>query len=420
MSALLANWKTDLAESRDLYGSQKRGFDIVLSWFEGWRISKRLEPGRPAAVRFWREQVQGGGEREDWQMVQWAEAIRWYLNWLEICRYQKREVRSLAERLKGAAFSIGARRGYSLNTRKRYGGWLAQFGAWVSGEGGGAREAMDSEWACRWLAYLVDVKCLSFSSQKSALNALAFFFKKICNVEEVDLMVKMRKTSERVPVVMSREEVSRVIGNLTGVHQLAASLQYGTGLRITELMNLRVKDIDWARDQVVVRGGKGDKDRVTMLPAGVKAQLLARKEEVRPLHEKDRADGVPGVKLPNALARKYPSAPVSWEWFWIFPSHQLSRDPDTGIVRRHHLHAETYRRALKAAVEAAGIEKRVTPHVLRHCFATHLLESGTDIRTLQVLLGHEDVSTTERYTHVAENVGATGVQSPLDALGGAA
>ena len=233
---------------------------------------------------------------------------------------------------------------------------------------------------------------------------------------EVDLRVTLKKTEAKAPVVMSREEVSRVIDQLGGVYQLAARLQYGTGLRISELLGLRAKDIDWGRDQVVVRQGKGGKDRLTMLPREVKEELRALQNQGRPVHERDRAEGVAGVKLPNALARKYPSAPLSWEWFWLFPSHKLSRDPSCGTLRRHHLHAETYRRSLKKAVEAAGIEKLVTPHVLRHSFATHLLESGTDIRTIQELLGHEDVRTTERYTHVAQGVGGTGVRSPLDEL----
>ncbi|MFT5109530.1 MAG: integron integrase [Pseudoalteromonas tetraodonis] len=420
MNTYLQNWHADLKASRDLNTSEIRGFEILLSWFDGWRIGLCLNPGRPAAERFWKEQVRSKG-REEWQLLQWAEAIRWYLRWLDICLHQKREVRGLAERLKVAAYSVGARRGYMPNTRKRYGGWLAKFGAWVSGADGseakgGALEAMNPAVACEWLTYLVEVKGMSYSSQKSALNALAFFYKSVCGMEEVDLRVRLRKTQARVPVVLSQGEVARVIEQLSGKYQLMARLQYGTGIRISELMSLRVKDFDWERNQVVVREAKGDKSRVTMLPAGVKAELFARRDVVRPVFEMDRANGLAGVKLPTLLARKYPSAPESWQWFWMFPSKKLSFDPDDGTERRHHLHAESYRKALRKAVEAAGIEKRVTPHVFRHSFATHLLETGTDIRTLQELLGHEDVKTTERYTHVAQGVGGTGVRSPLDAM----
>jgi integron integrase len=349
--------------------------------------------------------------------------MAWYLNWLKICEQQGREARTLAERLKSAVFSVGARRGLAYTTRKSYGGWLAQFGAWLSGEEGGfvgAREAMDAERACQWLTYLVEVRELSFSSQKSALNALAFFFKDICGMEEVDLRVTLRKTEPKVPVVLSREEVGKVFAEMEGSYGLMARLQYGTGLRISELMRLRVKDFDWARQQLVVRQGKGNKDRVTMLPGELEPELVANRAEARSVYEGDRSDGLAGVKLPNALARKYPSAPKSWEWFWMFPSRETARDPDCGTLRRHHLHTESYRRALRRAVEAAGIEKLVTPHVLRHSFATHLLESGTDLRTIQELLGHEDIRTTERYTHVAEGVGGTGVRSPLEGLGVAA
>lgn len=412
------NWESDLLSSRDLTGSEKKGFQIFLSWFEMWRIAKNLPPNRISAERFWGEQVRSK-EREDWQLEQWAQAMRWYLHWADVCREHQREPRSLAERLKLAAFSYGARRGLSVNTRKRYGGWLAQFGVWVSGEtedGDAGRAAMDPGNGCLWLAHLVDIKKMSFSSQKSALNALAFFYKDICRHEEVDLRVKLRKTPPSVPVVLSQVEVGKLLARMGGVHRLAAELQYGTGLRVSELIGLRTKDFDWDRDQVVVRCGKGHKDRVTMLPARVKAGLLAEQKRTRRIYDRDRASGLPGVKLPGALDRKYRSAGKSWQWFWMFPSESLSSDPDCGTQRRHHLHPESYRRALRAGVRTAGIEKRVTPHVLRHSFATHLLESGTDLRTIQELLGHEDVRTTERYTHVAQGVGGTGVSSPLDAF----
>lgn len=425
-------WLNDLRRSRDVSGRDKRGFEIFLRWFESWRTGKHLSAGREAAVRFWKEQVLdignrrgAGGEdgsarerkvREAWQLQQWAEAMRWYLNWMEVCRKQKREVRTLGERLKVAVFSAGSRRGLALATRKRYAGWLAQYGAWLTANGSGARDAMEQERACDWLTHLVEVGGLSFSSQKSALNAVVFFFRDVCSVDEVNLRVRLRKTAPRVPVVLSRGEVKKVIDGMDGIYKLAARLQYGSGLRISELMQLRIKDIDWERGQVVIRGGKGDRDRVTMLPLEVRKDLKEWKEKVRQVHEDDRKAKVAGVKLPTALARKFPGAGEQWQWFWLLPSGKLSGDPDCGTIRRHHLHAEGYRRAMKRAVKNAGIEKRVTPHVLRHSFATHLLESGTDLRTIQELLGHQDVRITERYTHVAEGVGGTGVTSPLDRM----
>ncbi len=405
------NWKSDLDASRDIGAFDKKGFEVFLSWFESWRIAHGRIPDRESAVAFWRVKVKTGA-RKKWQLRQWAEAMRWYLNWIEICRHHGRETRSLPERLKVAAHAYGARRGLAISTRKRYGGWLAQYGVWVCK----ARRSIHPECACKCLAELVDGRKVSYASQKSALNALVFFFKDICGMEEVNRRVRFRRTSPRVPVVLSRGEVASVIENLQGIHKAAARLQYGSGLRISELLELRVKDIDLERGQVVVRGGKGDKDRVTVLPEASIGELRELLESARVHFEQDRADRIAGVKLPNALSRKYPGAGESWEWFWLLPSGQLSRDPDCGTIRRHHLHAESYRRALRRAVARAGIAKRVTPHVLRHSFATHLLESGTDLRSIQELLGHDDIRVTERYTHVAQGVGGSGVISPLDAL----
>ena len=412
-----AEWKADLLAYRGLSEFDRTGFDLFLSWFEGWRVGHGLEPGRDAAARFWREQVKSK-PRKEWQLDQWGKAVRWYLKWLGFCQREGRRPESVPERMKAAVMRVGARRGLALNTRRRYAGCVARFGAWV----GSARAALDLDRACGWLTHLVEVEGQSFSSQKSALNALVFFYRDVCGMEpdQIDLRVKLRKGQPRVPVVMSRKEVADVTGRMEGRAGVLARLQYGAGLRISELVSLRVKDIDWERDQVVVRAGKGDKDRVTVLPSGLKADLMALRDEAREVYERDRAAGEAGVKMPTALDLKYPGAGVSWRWFWLFPSHKLSQDPDCGTMRRHHLHPETYRRALVRAVGAAEIEKRVTPHVLRHCFATHLLESGTDIRTLQELLGHDDVRTTERYTHVAQGIGGACVRSPLDGLTAAA
>jgi len=242
----------------------------------------------------------------------------------------------------------------------------------------------------------------------------------VCGREEVDLQVKLRKTAKRMPVVLSMGEIAAILGKLPPDCRLAAELQYGAGLRLSELLGLRIKDVDVERRQVTVRAGKGDRDRVTVLPLSVAGQLGEWKKRLREMHDADRAAGAPGVALPAALARKMPKAGERWEWFWMFPGENLSVDPDSGIRRRHHLHPETYARALRRAVSEAGIEKRVKSHDLRHSFATHLLERGTDIRTLQELLGHADVRTTQIYTHVATNLSACGVMSPLDGMGGQA
>ena len=286
MNALQKNthcWFEDLRASRDLNEKDKAGYSMLLEWFESWRVSQSLPPGRESAIAFWRAQVQSK-PRQDWQLQQWSEAIRWYLEWLTICLDQGREVKTLRERVK------------------------------------------------------------------------------------------------------------------------FAMMKKGSGLRVSELIRLRIKDVDTERNQLTVRSGKGDKDRITVLPEHVGKQLAAWKERCREWHEKDRTNGVPGVYLPKALGRKMPKAGERWEWFWLFPSERLSVDPNNGLKRRHHLSTKHYGDELRRAGEVGGIEKRFTSHVMRHSFATHLLEAGTDVRTLQLLLGHEKLETTMIYVHVAQNL----------------
>lgn len=261
------------------------------------------------------------------------------------------------------------------------------------------------------------------------LNALAFFFKYVCGVEEPAFGVKLRKTGERVPVVLSKPETQRVFEKIKTVskrYELAARLQYGAGLRLSELVRLRIKDVDLERGTVTVRCGKGDKDRMTVLPLSLRKEVAEQIERARAVWQADREAGMAGVYLPGALARKFRRAAESFEWFWLFPARQVSVDPETrsgkgteagGIVRRHHLHGTVYNEAIKRAAAEAGIDKRVTSHALRHSFATHLLEDGLDLRTIQEILGHEDISTTEIYLHVATGVNGLGVRSPLDVAG---
>jgi integron integrase len=235
---------------------------------------------------------------------------------------------------------------------------------------------------------------------------------------------------EAEPVVLSKEETHRVFAKLEspdGRYELAARLQYGAGLRLTELVRLRIKDVDLGRGTVTVRCGKGDKDRVTVLPGSLREDLAKQVERAREIWRGDRDAGLAGVWLPGALARKLRRAAESFEWSWLFPARQVSVDPETGIARRHHLHGKVYNEAIQRAAAAAGIEKQVTSHALRHSFATHLLEGGTDLRTIQDLLGHEDpasqgyagtsITTTEIYLHVATGVNGLGVVSPLDVAG---
>jgi integron integrase len=219
----------------------------------------------------------------------------------------------------------------------------------------------------------------------------------------------------RLPAVLTREEVASLLARMPGTTGLLAQLLYGTGMRLMEGLRLRVKDVDFDRHVIVVREGKGGKDRVVMLPRSLAEPLRAQLEVARQAWRADRAEGQPGVWLPHALDTKYPRAGQSWSWFWVFPSRALSTDPRSGLVRRHHLHEKGLQRDLKQAVAEAGIAKPATVHTLRHSFATHLLQAGTDIRTVQELLGHSDVSTTMIYTHVLK-VAAGGTASPLDGL----
>ena len=223
------------------------------------------------------------------------------------------------------------------------------------------------------------------------------------------------KKPKRLPTVMTREEVGRAIGSLEGIHRLMAKLLYGSGLRLMECVRLRAKDIDFQMNQIVVRDGKGMKDRITVLPESVKLPLKEHLEWVKSLHQNDLAEGYGSVYLPDALARKYPHAGREWAWQYNFPAKSLSVDPRSGETRRHHIHENSLQKAVKKAVKLAGMGKPVGCHTFRHSFATHLLEDGHDIRTVQELLGHKDVSTTMIYTHVL-NRGGMGVQSPLDSL----
>ncbi|MDF1614340.1 integron integrase [Desulfurivibrio alkaliphilus] len=294
-------------------------------------------------------------------------------------------------------------------------------------------------WACRYLRFLEErepavageVEIASFlqklavegrvaaSTQSQALNALVFFYREAVGREVGELADFVRaKRPRRLPVVLSRAETARLLEALreiSALHHLMASLLYGTGLRLMECVRLRVQDVDFDLGQIMVRDGKGQKDRVVPLPQGVQAPLRDHLAEVRRLHEEDLAQGLGEVYLPEALARKYPNAPREWGWQFVFPSGRLSTDPRSGVVRRHHIHENGLQKSIKKATLAAGLTKRVNCHALRHSFATHLLAAGYDIRTVQELLGHADVSTTMIYTHVL-NRGGQGVVSPLDVL----
>lgn len=265
-----------------------------------------------------------------------------------------------------------------------------------------------------FLTHLAVREKVSSSTQTQALSALLFLYRHVLERElgNLDDLVRARKP-KRLPVVLTREEVRALLRHLSGTHWLIASLLYGAGLRLMECLRLRVQDLDFATGQLLVRDGKGGKDRVTMLPASVKEPLQQHLLEVRQVHQRDLAAGCGRVPLPDALARKYPNAAAEWRWQWVFPQARRWRNLQTGEQGRHHLDESLVQRAVKDAVARAGLTKRASCHTLRHSFATHLLERGQDIRTIQELLGHQDLKTTMIYTHVL-NQGALGVRSPMD------
>jgi integron integrase len=304
-------------------------------------------------------------------------------------------------------------RHYSRRTEKTYAAWVRRY---VLFHGKRHPAEMGAPEVTRFLTSLAVDGNVAASTQNQALSALLFLYR---NVLEQDLPwldeVVRAKRPQRLPVVLTRAEARAVLEHLHGTPRLMAILMYGAGLRLLECARLRIQDVDFASNQVVVRGGKGDKDRVTMLPGAVKNDLLRHLQGVKRQHDRDLNAGAGWVELPWALARKYPNAGREWVWQWVFPATRFYVDRTTGQRRRHHLHESVLQRAVREAVLRAGIAKRATCHTFRHSFATHLLEDNHDIRTVQELLGHRDVTTTQIYTHVL-NRGPGGVRSPADRL----
>ena len=304
-------------------------------------------------------------------------------------------------------------RHYSIRTEQAYVEWIKRF---ILFHGKRHPESLGATEVEAFLTNLAVERNVAAATQNLAKSSILFLYR---DVLERDLPwlenVERARTPAHLPIVLTREEVAAVLGRLRGVHRLIGRLLYGAGMRIMECVRLRVMDVEFSRREILIRNGKGAKDRVTMLPRDVRRSLQVQFACVREQHALDLADGFGDVWLPFALARKYPAAGRDWGWQYVFPTDRRSRDPRTGIVRRHHISDQAFQRAMKQAVRDAGVAKPATPHTLRHSFATHLLEAGYDIRTVQELLGHADVSTTMIYTHVL-NRGGRGVVSPLDGL----
>lgn len=357
---------------------------------------------------------------EEWQMHQIKETMYWF-----VCRFlgsphpERFNGRELPQAFHDWQQIFEAMREalrikhYAYRTEQAYLAWVRRF-ARFSGE----REVVliNDALVRDYLSHLALHEQVSAGTQNQAMSAVLFLFRHVLKRDLIHLEGTLRaKESRRLPVVMTRNEVSRLLGQLTGTRLLMAQLMYGTGMRITECLRLRVKDVGFEECVITIRMGKGDKDRRTVFPKKLVAPLREHLERVKVLHQEDLDKGHGETYLPESLMRKYPNAGREWIWQYVFPSSKLSVDPRSGVVRRHHVVDKVLQRMIKSAAQEAEIPKKVSPHTLRHSFATHLLESGRDIRVIQELLGHANVSTTMIYTHVL-NKGGVSVDSPLDDL----
>jgi integron integrase len=354
--------------------------------------------------------------KEKWQIEQAKEAVELYRFYRD--RPSKDSTSTPSIKLKWEAISddmvnIIRLRHLSLATERSYISWVRSFRHYL---GSVLPSSLNESHLKSFLTYLAVERRVAASTQNQAFNALLFLYKNVLDKELKDVSDGIRAKRKRyLPVVLSRQEIGNLFSHLSGINRLSGRVVYGCGLRLRECLKLRVKDIDFDRDCVVIRGGKGDKDRQTVLPKCLKEDLKSQLKMIKPLFLKDRENDVSGVELPYALERKLPNAGKEWAWQWVFPSQKLSVDPRSRIVRRHHIHPSNLQKHIRKAAKEAVINKRVTVHTLRHSFATHLLEDGCDIRTIQALLGHSNIRTTMIYTHVAAT-NIIGVGSPLDKI----
>jgi len=302
-------------------------------------------------------------------------------------------------------------RHYSYRTEQTYKDWIKRY---ILFHDKRHPKDMGEEEIRAFIAYLSNDRNVAASTSNQALSAILFLYRVVLQ-QEITLPPDLSNASrpKRLPTVLTHAEALKVIDHMRGVPRLMAKIMYGSGLRVTECLRLRVKDIDFDHRQIIVRGGKGDQDRLTILPESIIPELKQMLQEVKTLHQKDLAEGYGEAALPNALGEKYRTASKEWAWQFIFPASQRSVDPRTGVIRRHHLDETVPQKAVRAAAKLAKIDKPVSPHTFRHSFATHLLQNGYDIRTVQELLGHKDVKTTMIYTHVLQR-GGLAVKSPLD------
>lgn len=353
---------------------------------------------------------------EEWQVKQAREAIRFYRIFLK-SGSEKPVIKSKPAKpqewknIEDKIIRMTRVQHKSPRTEKTYLGWIRRFGLFHAYP---EPDSLDASFIRSFLCYLASERQVSAATQNQAMNALVYLYRFGLGREPGDFgLFKRAPVRKRLPTVLTKSEIKSIFDNMNDVTGLMARIIYGGGLRLAECLNLRVKDLDLERRIITVQSGKGGHSRNTILAAQTIPDLRDHFKTIRTLFESDRRLNRPGVYIPPALSRKYPSAGAEWPWFWVFPAPSVTVDPETGVIRRHHLFSQYLQKKIKAAAAAAGLNKRVTVHTLRHSFATHLLESGTDVRTIQELLGHKDLSTTMIYTHVAKR-NCLGVRSPLD------
>ena len=428
----------EVLETADLPDSERHSFRVTLRWYLSW-CRGRSEGCTVDSAREFVEWARVEKNASEWMVERWREAIRWFFR---TGRQQtvgtgrrdapgdfssppnsgmdSAENDTDAERLEPAnederkILDVMRRRGMALKTERTYVRWFRDFSRW-SGIGGGLETRPET--IREYLSHLAMDRQVASSTQKQALNALVFVTQSVFSLDLGDISDFCRaKNRKKIPVVMSKDETRAFFAELSGDHLLMGKLQYSAGLRVSELLRLRVQDLDLERNQLVVRCGKGGKDRVAPLSDRLITDVCAHLKGVRDIFGEDRKrTGLDGVYLPEALARRHSNAGKDWRWQWLWPSREISKDPRSGRRRRHHVLPQVYQAAVSRAGKRAGLNKRVTSHTLRHSFATHLLEDGVDIRTVQDLLGHKSVETTQVYLHVMWKPGA-GVRSPLDTL----
>jgi integron integrase len=394
--------------------AQRRWNVRYVEQFDAFLKEKPLCASTREDVESFTDSLRSARGAEEWKVQKASDALRLLLTAVYGKRWERVAGAPAGNTANPALDPLRAAcraRGYSRRTEESYAQWVRRFEDYRATRLAGVSDAH----AVRaFLERLVTTEMVSASTQSQALNALVFWYKQALGKDFGDLGDFQKSKRPRfIPVVLTRSEVARLLASMNGDTALMAALLYGSGLRLQELITLRVKDLDLERRQVTVREGKGRKDRLTVLSERSRGALLRHLERVHAIWESDLAQGYAGTTFPPALERKYPGAPREWPWQYVFPASRVCIEPGTGKARRHHLDESVLQKAVKAGIERAGIAKRASCHTLRHSFATHLLESGADIRTVQELLGHSDVSTTMIYTHVLNRPGLA-VRSPAD------